>query len=269
MPTRIMRTILLTAAGLGAAACSPTPHEIKTFLNATEHISQGSGYRLAPPDRITVFAPKAPEIDATVSVRADGTVHLRLLGDVRVAGLTAREAAAKLQKELETYYSDPVVHVSVNQYASKVFYVFGEVANFGGAGGTADRGAVNLPVTGRDTILSVLTRYPPTQNAWMSQVKVIRPSADPEQIQEMIIDFERMVTEGDLTQNILLQEGDIVYVPPTPLAWVGYRIREVLQPVAPVIDAYTTPAAFSDAADEYNDDDDGESSNLLRNFRFP
>jgi len=109
----------------------------------------------------------------------------------------------------------------------------------------------------------VLTRNPPSMNAWLSQIKVIRPAYDPVDNQEMVIDFHNMITTGDLRRNILLQEGDIVYVPPTVFAWIGYRINELLQPVQPVITAYTTPDTIRDAGDVYDDDDDGGNDNNI------
>ncbi len=101
--------------------------------------------------------------------------------------------------------------------------------------------------------MNVLTQYGPTPNAWLSQIKLIRPAADPKDNQEIVINFHRMIALGDMRQNYMLQEGDILYVPPTPMAWVGYRIREVLQPVAPVLQAYQTPAQIISADDVYDD----------------
>lgn len=242
-----------------------------TFLSANEHVASGSVYRLAPTDRIRILSPQAPEVDGSFGVRADGTVHLRLLGEVRVAGLTDKEAAVKLTSQLQSYYREPIVHVTIERPVSKVFYMFGEVGFVGGAVGSGggDRGATSQPITGRDTIMNVLTTTPPTQNAWLSKIKVIRPGSTPDNNQEIVIDFYKMMSKGDMRQNILLQEGDIVYIPPTPMAWIGYRIGELLQPVAPVIGAYTTPARVISADDVYNNDNGSDDTNLIGNLRLP
>jgi hypothetical protein len=50
-----------------------------------------------------------------------------------------------------------------------------------------------------------------------------------------------------------------VYIPPTPLAWVGLRFQELLFPVTPAIDAYTTPARAMAAQEIYDDEDDGRN----------
>lgn len=255
MNVRDMRIIAVMSQGLLLMACAPTHQDVMTFLDAADHVASGTTYRLAPSDMITIHSPQAPEVDTLTRIRPDGTVRLRLLGEVRVAGLTDREAAAKLQEELRVYYRDPVIHVTAAEAKGSVFYLYGEVSLSVEQTGGLRR------ITGRDTILNVLTSSPPTQSAWLSQIKVIRPGRSPEQNQEMIIDFHRIIVQGDMRQNILLQEGDIVYVPPTVFAWIGYRIRELLQPVAPVLDAYTTPAQVIGAHDEYenlsNNDDNG------------
>ena len=40
-----------------------------------------------------------------------------------------------------------------------------------------------------------------------------------------------MIIHGDLSKNVLLQEGDIVYVPPTILATISKVIAEFAQPI--------------------------------------
>jgi hypothetical protein len=80
----------------------------------------------------------------------------------------------------------------------------------------------------------------------------------------MKIDFDKMATSGDMRMNMLMQEGDILYVPPTPLAWLGLRFRELLFPITPALEAYTMPARFLDAQDDYDEhfdgDDDGDTN---------
>jgi hypothetical protein len=41
-----------------------------------------------------------------------------------------------------------------------------------------------------------------------------------------------MVATGDTTKDVLLQDGDIIYVPPTVLAQLGLVIEEFISPVA-------------------------------------
>ncbi|MCG8688908.1 MAG: hypothetical protein MI892_28825, partial [Desulfobacterales bacterium] len=41
-----------------------------------------------------------------------------------------------------------------------------------------------------------------------------------------------MRIRGDLAKDVLLLEGDILYVPPTPLAKVAMVLEEFLRPVA-------------------------------------
>ena len=112
--------------------------------------------------------------------------------------------------------------------------------------------------------MNILTTYGPTQNAWLSQIKLIRPALDPKDNQEIVINFHKMVALGDMRQNYMLQEGDILYVPPTPMAWIGYRIREFIQPVAPAIQAYQTPAQIISADDVYDSLDNGDGGGTRR-----
>ena len=46
------------------------------------------------------------------------------------------------------------------------------------------------------------------------------------------IDFKKMISRGDTTKDVLLQEGDVVYVPPTILAAIGLVLEEFISPVA-------------------------------------
>ena len=71
-----------------------------------------------------------------------------------------------------------------------------------------------------------------------------------------MVDVDRMIKKGDWSKNILLEPDDVVHIPATPLAWIGLRIRELLFPVAPVLEAYQMPASVIDANDVYDDDDD-------------
>ena len=44
--------------------------------------------------------------------------------------------------------------------------------------------------------------------------------------------FLRMARNGDMSKDVLLQEGDVVYVPATIFAAISMKIEEIIRPIA-------------------------------------
>lgn len=221
----------MSLAVFAAAGCSPSDQEINSFVHAWEASVSSPDYRVQPPDSLEISSASAMEIDGSAQmVRQDGKITLCLLGDVKVAGMTPTEISRKLESLLQKYYVDPQVSVRVASQASKKYYVFGEVAQPG-----------PFQYTGRDTLVGVLALAQPTFVAWRDNIKVIHPSHEDNERRVMTINADRIMKEGRMDQNILIEEGDIIYVPPTPLAWVAQRLREVLWPFAPMTDSVRSP----------------------------
>lgn len=249
------RTTVAVTVGLLAAALSgcvdPGRDQFIQFLRSPDQIVAGGTYRVAPPDAIRVNCPIAPEIDgASALIRPDGKISLRLLGEIFVAGLTTEEIADKIAKQLSRYYVEPEVVVDIARYASQYYYVFGEVAAPG-----------RKLYTGRDTLMGALAAAKLNNFAWQERIRVTRPSEDPEERATIVINLKKMLESGTTDQDVLLQPGDIVEVPPTPIAWLGHQVRALLYPVTPVLDAYSTPADFLEATDTYEDRWGEEDSN--------
>jgi protein involved in polysaccharide export with SLBB domain len=252
---------LTVLATLTVSGCAPKHDQMVAFLRSQEVEVSTGHYVVRPPDVIAIHSPDAPELDGTSqAVRSDGKIVLRLVGEVDVAGLTTEEIAAKLKAQLSRYYIDPEVLVEVAGYNSQFYYVFGEVSGPG-----AKR------YTGRDTLLKALADAQPTFLAWRSQIKILRPSVTDEDRKTIIVNLDRMLNGGDLTNDILLQEGDVIQVPPTPLAWVGLRVRELMYPVEPVVNAYNMPTGPMQTTQTYQDGYGTESydSNYHRRRLFP
>jgi polysaccharide export outer membrane protein len=234
--------VVATMLCLAATGCTSKYSDLKAFVQAHDHGDvAASRYRIEPPDVIAISSPTSPEIDGTFqTVGIDGKVSLKLIGDVKVSRLTPHEASSRLEDLLSRYYVEPKVHVRVAGPRSKRVYVLGQV----GATGP-------MVYTGRDTLLDVLSRATMTHIAWGTKVRVIRPNADPGERHEIVVNVDEIMRTGDTRANFLLQPGDIVYVPPTPLGWVGLRIRELLFPVSPALVAYRSPEDFMQTNDMY------------------
>jgi polysaccharide export outer membrane protein len=182
-------------------------------------------YVLQPPDEIEVHCSKVPEIHLRRQrIRPDGKISFESLGEIEAAGKTVAEVSEALRiKVLELYrlQGNKPVDVRIVAYQSKVFYVLGEV---------------HLPgpkiYNGRDTMLHAVAEAQLNPMAWKQRIQVIRPSSE-YGIKPKIfeVDFDRMVAHGDTSKNVLLQEGDIIYVPPTPLAAIAQVIEEFARPI--------------------------------------
>ncbi len=230
--------LVMAFAGSAASAlagCGPNQRDINAFMHSWEASVSGTEYEVHPPDSIEITSANVPEIDGeTVAINPDGKVSLRLAGEVKVAGMTPTVIARKLEAILAKYYVNPVVSVRVAERRSKRIYVFGQVSNVGAH-----------PYTGRDTVLSTLAQAKPTFIAWERNVKVIRPSHEDKKRHVVTVDTNKITEQGNLELNFLLEEGDIVYVPPTPLGWIGLKVQELLNPILPAQQAVTAPALTS------------------------
>lgn len=244
---------------LGSVGCNEHK-DLVVFLQSHEHLVSSGRYRVAPPDMLRISAPISPEINDTQErIRADGKISLRLLGEVKVVGLTPQEIAAKLETLLGRYYNDPKVNVQVVEFVSQKYYVFGQVATAGA-----------FPYTGRDTVLDALAKSQPNYLAWQGQVKVIRPSAEKDKAREITVDMDKITQSGDLRLNVLLQDGDVVYVPPTVLGAIGLLCQQALFPfvqATPAVSTYaSTVQAFSDIQENNRQEKEYEKNSRVRIF---
>jgi polysaccharide export outer membrane protein len=180
---------------------------------------------MQPPDEVEIHCSKVPEVHLQrQQIRPDGKVAFEAIGEVQAAGKTPKELASLLYQKIVLLYAltgENPIDVRVVAYKSKVFYVLGQVY-FEGV----------QESTGRDTVLTALAKARPTTLAWQGRIQIIRPSADKNDKPKIFeLDYDEMIAHGDTSQNVLLQEGDIVYVPPTVLAAIGMKIEELVSPI--------------------------------------
>jgi protein involved in polysaccharide export with SLBB domain len=225
--------LFLLTLVVGLAGCfSAKPDDIQAFLKPGEAQVTADDYLLQPPDQVTVISSKVPELAGTTrsvghtqTIRPDGYVSFETIGEVQVAGKTPRQVAeiiGERLKKLYTFASDYPVDVRVTRNESKYYYIIGMIANPGAQ-----------IYTGRETTLSAIAKAVPNVQAWEEETQIIRPSlALTEKPKIFKLNFKRMIEHGDMSGNVLLQEGDIIYVPPTILASIGLTLQEIVGPIS-------------------------------------
>ena len=122
-------------------------------------------YRIGPMDVIEVEVFQSEELGRTARVNTEGYVSLPLIGGVKVAGLTPREAERRIENILaEKYLQDPHVTVFIKEYESQKVTVEGWVKNPG-----------VFPMTGRMTFLQAIAKAKGLERvADFSEVAVFR-----------------------------------------------------------------------------------------------
>lgn len=155
------------------------------------------------------------------AVDIDGTIIVPECGAVSVAGFTRSEIEALLTQKLAPYYQRTEIQVQIST-KPKNYFIFGEVSTTG-----------PKPLPGDWTIFdAVMTAAPKDHTANLGRVKLIR--ADPQDPFVSVLNVADMLRTGDSTFNVRLQENDIVIVPPTMLAQIGYFIGDLVTPFTTV-----------------------------------
>ena len=233
--------ILCLFAVLLTGCFSSNPEDIEAFTMPYMVEVSSKSYILSPPDEVEIHCSKVPEIDLQAQqIRPDGKISFEGVGELDAAGKTPAQVAAEIRKKvLELYQEDLVgekqVDVRVTAFRSKRYYVLGEVGTPGAQ-----------VYSGRDTVLGAIALAgSPTVLAWKKRVQIIRPGKGKDGIPKIFeVNFDRMAAHGDMSGNVLLEENDVIFVPPTVLAAAAMKIEEFIRPIARAFAGYyitTTP----------------------------
>lgn len=125
-----------------------------TFIYRITRDVTTSAYRLNVGDSIRVESLQDDKLDRQLEVQPDGTITLRLLGQIRAAGLTVADLSEQLETAYGKYYRDPTITVTPILVNTKLNDLRSTVDNRQGIGGQSVRtvvspdGTVQLPALG-------------------------------------------------------------------------------------------------------------------------
>jgi protein involved in polysaccharide export with SLBB domain len=160
-------------------------------------------YRLGVGDVVQLVFTGGAEHAYTIAIRRDGTVLVPLVGQVPIAGLTLDAARTVLTRAAARSYSGVstgriTVDLTVTRIRMQLVYVVGEVFRPGA-----------VQVNALATAFHALARAGgPTDKGSFREITVRRAG----QVVASI-DLYHYLTAGDATQDIRLEQGDVIFVP--------------------------------------------------------
>ena len=186
-------------------------------------------YRLMKYDTINIMAigfPNGIGID-DVTVGVDGMARLPYTGNIKLVGLTLDEARDLIHEKLSRYFKLPELNVYMKSYGPRKVYVMGNV----NAPGIKEMGVDSMNV-----YAAVASAGGVDNKGRSKHIQLIRQIDGVLYYRE--INLDAFVKKHDLSQNIELEDGDIIYVPDSGKVIFG-------QDIAPYITVYGTYRALT------------------------
>ncbi|MEW6320183.1 MAG: polysaccharide biosynthesis/export family protein [Acidobacteriota bacterium] len=182
-------------------------------------------YPVGPSDVLRIQVFDEPQLSGTFRIDPDGSMTFPLLGRVQVAGRTVREIEQHLEKLLaDGYVRRPQVSVEVDQFRSRSIFIMGEVRTPG-----------KYPLQGEIKLIEVLALAGSLTSNAGSELIVLRAndaaSRDAPLLPESAANATVVrvnledVKAGKLESNIVLQDGDTIFVPPAERFYVSGHVR--------------------------------------------
>jgi len=179
--------------------------DFRAELPASVRMVKGT-YILGPQDviRVTVYAHDLKVMDVKVRISSQGTITLPLLGELRTEGKTLKELENLISESLgRDFFVNPKVILDIEQFRERKVFVLGQVKTPG-----------EYDITGPKTVTivqAISLAGGLTKGAALNSSQITRIV---EGVETTIrIKLEDIIEDGKKKQDIVVLDGDIIYVP--------------------------------------------------------
>jgi polysaccharide export outer membrane protein len=164
-------------------------------------------YQVRSSDVFKILFPITPEFDQTVMIQPDGYITLRAAGDLYVEGKTVPEVIEAIKKAYAKILHDPLVDVLLTDFEKPYFIAGGQVEKPG-----------KYDLRGDTTVAeAVQIAGGFTEKSRHSRVVIYRREPDG-WLKVSQLDMKKMLARNDLTEDVHLHPGDLIYVPQNNLS---------------------------------------------------
>lgn len=177
---------------------APVPSKELTLSLSPEQLRTAEqGYPVGPWDALQITVWNHPDLSKQTIVRKDGTIYMPLIGDITVEGLSVQEVQKILTEKLSYYIKNPMVDVEIKEFHSRRVYFLGSV----------NRPGVYSLIEETNILEALSLAGGPTMDGNLAGTFLIRNN------KVYPLNLFNVVKYGDLSQNVILLDKDIIYIP--------------------------------------------------------
>lgn len=174
----------------------------------------GEDYIIGAGDVIKIDVYDHADLTTTVRVSDNGSIVMPLIGHVKVGGMKTSDVTDKLTRLLaDGYIINPQVNIFINEFRSKKAVILGQVNNPGLA-----------ELRGRTTFLEIISQAGGLKEAAGDTATIKRIKDGKQEI--IVVNIKLMVEGGDLSQNILIHDGDTIYISKGGMCYVTGEVAD-------------------------------------------
>lgn len=179
-------------------------------------------YRIRKGDKVSVKFLYQPELsDAALVVRPDGKISMPMIEELKAEGLTVKELKTALEKAYREILLDPEITVNLIEFVAPRVFVTGQVVKPG-----------SYDLRAGQTLFQVVSLAGGfTRDAHRKQILHARPINDRE-LKVVVVDLTKLLKPGNNQFDIVLQDGDYVYIPDSKMAKLS-TIMTAFRAIAP------------------------------------
>ncbi len=164
-------------------------------------------YRVGPGDELDIEVAEDAKTRAVTRVMPDGMLYFDVAEGIHVEGKTIREISQILGESLADDYIEPVVTVNVANADSQRYWILGDVREPG-----------TFPLKRPTTLIAAISQTSGlgarNDNGGEAEDTVdLERSILIRDRQLIPVDFEALIREGDMTQNVYIRPEDYIYLP--------------------------------------------------------
>ena len=205
--------VLITPKLIKDMATERASHEKKFIGTGPFNNPTDVRYKLGVNDVLRIFVWGNPDLSPVVTtvttgnvastpagrtINERGEIFFPMVGNIKAAGMTIPEFREFLTRQLSKYIKEPQVEVDVSAFRSQKIFLSGEVK----VPGVVPITDVTLRLTDAIGVSGGLTNEADLYNAVLTRDKVSSQ-----------INLDRIYYGGDLSANLILQNGDVLSIP--------------------------------------------------------